>query len=94
MEGDERVRDTYAERVTIVRSQLDVDTLCEGLVVRKGEEDACCKDATTIVYDAETASVWPACTWHAHRYGGALTLSQIREAMTTGATRFEREVPS
>ncbi|MBB3040986.1 hypothetical protein [Nocardioides soli] len=81
------------ERITITRSQIqDIDTLCAGIVTRDGEMDACCKAATTIIYDAEHASVWPACTWHAHRYGGALTLAQIREALTQGATRFEREV--
>lgn len=84
---------TYSERVTIVRSQLeDIDTLCHGIVTHRGCEDACCKPATAIVYDAESADVWPACTFHAHRYGGALTLAQIREALTTGATRFERQV--
>lgn len=82
----------YVEKVTVVRSQIErLDTLCAGVVTRAGEEDACCKDATAIVYDAEFADVWPACTWHAHRYGGALTLAQIREALTTGATCFERE---
>ena len=83
--------ETYG--VTITRSQVEgLDTLCAGTVTRDGEQDACCKDATAIVYDAESATVWPACTWHAHRYGGALTLAQIREAIETGATRFEREV--
>lgn len=67
------------ERVTIVRSEIErVDTLCAGIVIRQGEMDACCKHATTIVYDREHASLWPACTWHANRYGGALTLAQIR----------------
>lgn len=84
---------TYVERVTIVRSQIErLDNLCAGIAVREGEEQPCCKDATAIVYDAESASVWPACTWHAHRYGGALTLTQVREALTTGATHLEREV--
>lgn len=56
------------ERITITRSQIqDIDTLCAGIVTRDGEMDACCKPATTVVYDAEHASVWPACTWHAHR---------------------------
>lgn len=82
---------TYTEAVTIARSQIErLDTLCAGIV--DGTEDACCKPATTIVYDAESADVWPACTWHAHRYGGALTLEQVREALTIGATRFDREV--
>jgi hypothetical protein len=81
------------EKVTVVRSQLErLDTLCAGVVTRDGDEDACCKDATTIVHDAESADVWPACTWHAHRYGGALTLAQIRDALTAGSTRIEREV--
>jgi hypothetical protein len=84
---------TYLERVCITRSEIaDIDTLCEGIVIRGGEEQPCCKDATAIVYDAESTSLWPACTWHAHRYGGALTLAQIREALTAGGTRFEREV--
>ena len=82
----------YTERATVTRSQIErLDTLCSGIVTRKGVEDACCKDATAIVYDAESGDVWPACTWHAHRYGGALTLAQIREALTGGATTFERE---
>ncbi len=84
---------TYIERVTIVRSQVErLDHLCAGIVTRDGEMDACCKPATSIVYDAEGADIWPACTWHAHRYGGALTLAQIREALAEGATQFEREV--
>jgi hypothetical protein len=81
-------------RVAVTRSQIEVlDTLCAGIVTRQGEEDACCKDATTIVYDLEGANPWPACTWHAHRYGGALTLAQIREARD-GVTWIEREAQS
>lgn len=84
---------TYAERVAIVRSQIEsLDTLCHGIVTRAGEQDACSKPATTILYDAESAHVWPACTWHANYNGGALTLAQIREALTVGVTWFEREV--
>jgi hypothetical protein len=83
----------HSERITIVRSQIEsLDTICHGIVVHQGEQGPCCKPATAIVYDAEGADVWPACTWHAHRYGGALTLSQVREALTTGATHIEREV--
>lgn len=83
------------ERITITRSQVqDIDTLCAGIITRGGGMDACCKPATTIVYDPEDASTWPACTWHAHRYGGALTLAQIREALTRGAAQIEREVAS
>lgn len=83
----------YNERVTITRTQVEsLDTLCHGIVVRDGEQDACSKDATTVLYDAESASIWPACSWHANRYGGALTLAQLNEARSDGATRFEREV--
>jgi hypothetical protein len=84
---------TYTEPVLIVRSQIErLDTLCHGIVTRDGWEDACSKPATTVLYDAEGGDVWPACTWHANRNGGALTLAQIREALTTGATELEREV--
>lgn len=84
---------TYTERIAVTRSQIErLDYLCAGIVTRDGEQDACCKPATTILYDAETADVWPACTWHAHRNGGALTLAQVRGALTTGATWFERQV--
>lgn len=88
------VPETYTERVTIVRSQIDrLDTLCAGIVTRDYEMEPCCKDATAILYDAESADVWPACSWHANRYhGSALTLAQVREALTTGMTSFEREV--
>lgn len=80
------------ERYVVTRSQIEsVDTLCAGIVTRSCEEDACCKNATTIVYDLEGANPWPACTWHAHRYGGALTLAEVREALETGATWIERE---
>lgn len=83
----------YMERVTLTHSQLDlVGNLCDGIVTRDGIEDACCKDATTILYDAESASLWPACTWHAHRYGGALTLAQIAALRDNGSVSFEREV--
>ena len=81
------------QRITVTRSEIEsVDTLCHGIVTRQGIEDDCCKPATTVVYDLESASVWPACTWHAHRYGGALTLGQIWEARTNGAASIEREV--
>ena len=83
------------ERVTITRSQLEsVDTLCHAEVSRGGELEPCCKDATTVLYDAENASIWSACSWHANRLGGALTLAQLAEIRSTGATCFTREVAS
>ncbi len=85
---------TYSERVTLTHSDLErvTDTLCHGIITRDSIEDACCKDATTVIYDAESASLWPACTWHAHRYGGALTLGQLTALRDEGSVSFEREV--
>lgn len=84
---------THTESVTIVRSELlALDTLCHGIVTAAGEEGPCCKPATTVVCDGESAGLWPACTWHAHRYGGALDLATIRKALETGAASFDREV--
>lgn len=69
---------TYSERVMIVRSQIDrLDTLCAGIVTSGGVEDACCKPATTILYDAESADVWPACTWHAGHPEHAAAMSKV-----------------
>jgi len=85
--------EAVTERITIVRSELErLDNLCGGIVTRQGEMDACMKPATTVVFDNVYGGIWPACTWHAHRYGGALTLAEIRECLTTGATHIEREV--
>ena len=73
-----------------VQDVLD-DGLCHGIVTRDGIEDACCKDATTIIYDPESVTLWPACTWHANRYGGALSLATIRTALAEGIGRHEWE---
>jgi hypothetical protein len=40
---------------------------CHGIVTRDFEQDACGKPVTTIIDDPEGA--WPACTYHAHRWG-------------------------
>lgn len=81
-------------QVMVVRSELEsLDTLCHGIVTRGGEEDACSKPAAAVIWDRESASIWPACIWHANRFGGALTLGQVSEALRWGATSFEREVP-
>lgn len=79
--------------VSIFRSDLvNLDYLCHGIAVRDGVEDACLKPATTVLWDPESAHIWPACTWHAHRNGGAVNLVNIREAWQTGFSEFEREV--
>lgn len=58
------------------------DDHCHGLVARDGFEDACGKPPTTVIDDPD-GGPWPACTWHAHRYGGSrvLTLREMREAL-------------
>lgn len=44
---------------------------CHGTVTRDGETDACDKPATVIVdgRGTEDETYWPACTFHAYRYG-------------------------
>ena len=77
------------ETSTITRTELDaLDTVCHGIVTRDGWIDACNKPAVAAVYSPEKAGIWPACTWHSHRYGTGLmvTLAQQREARETGAT--------
>jgi hypothetical protein len=45
---------------------------CHGTVVRDGIEDACGKPPTSIIdgRDTEDNCCWPACAYHANRYGG------------------------
>jgi len=81
-------------QVMVVRSELlSLDTFCHGAVTRAGEEYPCFKPAAAVLWDEEIAGIWPACIWHANRFGGALTLDQVSEALRWGATSFEREVP-
>lgn len=44
---------------------------CHGLVVRDGIEDACGKPPVAIIdaNDYEDGCYWPACAYHANRYG-------------------------
>lgn len=44
---------------------------CHGLVVRDGEQDACGKPPVAIIdgRGTEDVSFWPACAYHANRYG-------------------------
>jgi hypothetical protein len=44
---------------------------CHGIVIRDGEQDACGKPAVAMI-DAracEDGGYWPACVYHANRYG-------------------------
>lgn len=83
--------------VYVTRGEVAMlDTLCHGLVIRDGHEDQCCKPPTTAIYDVENVAIWPACTYHAHRYGSGrtMTLAQIREALETGRARLSiKEAP-
>ena len=44
---------------------------CHGLVIRDGCEDACGKPPVAIIdaRDFEDGDFWPACAYHANRYG-------------------------
>jgi hypothetical protein len=44
---------------------------CHGIVTRDGEQDACHKPTVAIIdgRGTEAETYWPACTYHAHRYG-------------------------
>jgi hypothetical protein len=59
---------------------------CHGLVTRDGHEDACGKPAVAIIdaRDREDGCYWPACAYHAHRYGRGrvVPLTAIREALS------------
>lgn len=44
---------------------------CHGIVTREGEMDACGKPPVAIIdgRSSEDETFWPACSFHAHRYG-------------------------
>lgn len=61
---------------------------CDGLVTIQGYEDACGKPATCLVdgRGTEDEYIWPACTYHAHRYGrgNVIPLDDIVKALREG----------
>jgi len=62
---------------------------CHGLVVREGFEDACGKPPVSIIdgRGTEDESFWPACGYHAHRYGrGRLVPLAVIHASLEGVT--------
>jgi len=76
---------------SVTRTELDtLDTLCHGIVVRDGWEDACNKPATAVLFHPD-AGPWPACCWHANRWGGAITLAELATARETGCVEIEWE---
>jgi hypothetical protein len=63
---------------------------CHGLVIRDGEQDACGKPPVAIIdaRDVEDGCYWPACAYHANRYGRGqcVPLTDLRAALTRGGT--------
>ena len=59
---------------------------CHGIVTRDGEMDACGKPPVAIIdgRDTEAEGYWPACAFHAHRYGRmrCVPIEQIIRAIT------------
>ena len=57
--------------VSDLRAVLSVADHCHGLVVHEGIEDACGKPPVAVIdaRDVEDGCYWPACAYHAHRYG-------------------------
>lgn len=64
---------TAAERSRVddLRRVLLSADHCHGIVTKDGEQDACGKPPTTVIVasDLDDGGHWPACTYHAHRYG-------------------------
>jgi hypothetical protein len=85
-----RFRETVEAITTATRLLRDLlraldDDHCHGIVTRDGEQDACGKPTTCIVdgHGTEDETFWPACTYHANRYGGGriVPLTVIREVV-------------
>lgn len=57
---------------------------CHGLVVREGIEDACGKPPVAIVdgRGTEDETHWPACAYHANRYGGGRCVALVELVRT------------
>lgn len=61
---------------------------CHGIVTRDGEMDACGKPPVAVVDDRDRdGSYWPACAYHANRYGRGKCVSLADLADTLGALR-------
>lgn len=62
---------------------------CHGIVTRDGEMDACGKPPVAIIdaRGAEDGCYWPACAYHAHRYGRGhvVPLPDLLAAIKAGA---------
>jgi len=60
---------------------------CHGLVVRFGIEDACGKAPVAIVdgRGTEDEGFWPACAWHANRYGPCVPIGYLLASMRGAA---------
>jgi hypothetical protein len=70
-----------------LRRVLTTADHCHGLVVRDGIEDACGKPPVAVIdaRDVEDGCYWPACAYHAHRYGRGkcVPLAELVDAYLT-----------
>ena len=61
---------------------------CHGLVIRDGIEDVCGKPPVAVIdgRGTEEGTYWPACAYHAHRYGHGrcVPLADIDAALWPG----------
>lgn len=66
-----------------IRAALRSDH-CHGLITRNGEQDACGKPP--VARDFEDGCIWPACAYHAHRYGKRwVTLREIAASLRSAS---------
>jgi hypothetical protein len=67
---------------------------CHALAIREGIEDACGKPPVAIIdaRDLDDGGYWPACAYHAHRYGRGrcVPLSDLYYAVAGKAFYSER----
>ena len=67
-----------------VRAVLKSADHCHGIVTRDGEQDACGKPPVALIdaRDLEDGCIWPACAYHANRYGRRwVTLQEIARVL-------------
>lgn len=76
-------------RAAIARVARTADH-CHGIVTRDFKQDACGKPPVAIIDGAEwDEDYWPACAYHAHRYGRSkcVPLTEVLAAVAEGGTR-------
>ncbi|HET7327868.1 MAG TPA: hypothetical protein VFJ14_11360 [Nocardioidaceae bacterium] len=69
---------------------------CHGIVTRNGEQDACGKPPVAVIDGSPWGEgYWPACAYHANRYGGGrcVPLSSLARMLADERERIAREEP-